>query len=92
MDTMNNRRWLFQKMVLVGLIFFSLSVSLTCQTNARDRAARVSSIQDRPITTLRDLNQALVDIAAEVKPAVVTVSTERIFTARTLSPFSSPFG
>ncbi len=56
---------------------------------------QVESSRDRPITTLRDLNQAFIDIAAQVKPAVVTVSTERIISAspgQGLSPFTSdPF-
>ena len=46
---------------------------------------------DRPILSLRDLNQAFIDIAAEVKPTVVTVATERIMNMRQ-SPFGgSPF-
>ncbi len=52
---------------------------------------RSADPQDRPINSLRDLNQALVDIAAAVKPTVVTVSTERIMRVRQWSPFSSPF-
>jgi serine protease Do len=47
---------------------------------------------ERPIRTLRDLNQAFVDIVSKVKPAVVTVSTERIIYVRPMSPFSGdPF-
>jgi serine protease Do len=46
---------------------------------------------DRPILSLRDLNQAFIDIAAAVKPTVVTVSTERVMDMRR-SPFGgSPF-
>ena len=47
---------------------------------------------DRPITTLRDLNEAFIDIVANVKPAVVTVSTERFLTVQRQNPFSSFFG
>jgi len=47
---------------------------------------------DRPLTTLRDLNQAFIDIVAEVKPSVVTVSTERILSVRYFNPFEDPFG
>jgi serine protease Do len=48
-------------------------------------------ILDRPINTLRDLNNAFVDISAKVKPAVVTVSTERILRQRFTNPFGFPF-
>lgn len=45
---------------------------------------------EREIHTLRDLNSAFIDIAATVKPTVVTVSTERVLSARQFNPFS-PF-
>ena len=50
-----------------------------------------SDILDRPINTLRDFNNAFVDISAKVKPAVVTVSTERILHQRFMNPFGFPF-
>ncbi len=46
---------------------------------------------DRPLNTLRDLNQAFIDIVAEVKPSVVTVSTERVMSVRPTNPFSDDF-
>ena len=48
---------------------------------------------DRPLTTLRDFNQAFVDIAKAVNPTVVTVFTEKVYKVRGLpSPFfGSPF-
>jgi serine protease Do len=48
--------------------------------------------QDRPISTLRDLNQAFIDISATVKAAVVTVSTEKTLRAQVGSPFGPQFG
>jgi len=46
--------------------------------------------QDRPLNSLRDLNNAFIQIAGEVKPTVVTVFTEKTFRFRQ-SPFSNPF-
>jgi serine protease Do len=48
---------------------------------------------DRPLTTLRDFNQAFVDIAKAVNPTVVTVFTEKVYKVRGMpSPFfGSPF-
>lgn len=49
---------------------------------------------DRPITSLRDFNQAFIDIAKKVNPTVVTVFTEKVYKVRGMggSPFfNSPF-
>ncbi len=51
----------------------------------------VTAGQDRPLNTLRDLNQAYVDIANEVRPAVVTVSTERVMKVNNFPFGDSPF-
>jgi len=61
-------------------------------TRITDRPASVIPATNRPITSLKDLNQAFIEIAAQVKPAVVTVSTERLLRGRTPGPFASPFG
>lgn len=76
--------------VLVGGLALTL-ISFTGSGVAQESVSGSIATQDRPITTLRDLNRAFVDLAAQVKPAVVTVSTERILRARTRSPFGSPF-
>ncbi len=77
-------------MLVVGwLVFCSAGSGLA---DVQPYQGPVVQIQDRPIATLRDLNQALIDIAAAVKPTVVTVSTERVFTVRSAGPFNSPFG
>jgi serine protease Do len=55
--------------------------------HAQDKILKVVPASQRQITTLADLNNAFVDIAKEVKPTVVTVSTEKILTVPT-----SPFG
>ncbi len=52
-------------------------------------SASVLAAKDRPITTLRDLNNAFIEIAEAVNPTVVTVFTEKVYKVReTLSPFS----
>ncbi|MCC5934446.1 MAG: DegQ family serine endoprotease [Balneolales bacterium] len=42
---------------------------------------------DRPIRSLRDLNDAFVSLAENAAPAVVTVNTERTVRQRQMSPF-----
>lgn len=83
----------FFKATLAILSVSSLLIVLNFHNAIGDSATMSSrEILDRPINTLRDLNQAFVDISAKVKPAVVTVSTERIFKQRFYNPFSSnPF-
>ncbi|MCX6834207.1 MAG: hypothetical protein NTW07_03585 [candidate division Zixibacteria bacterium] len=54
--------------------------------------SRSEKPQDRPISTLRDLNQAFIDISATVKAAVVTVSTEKTLRAQVGSPFGPQLG
>jgi len=50
-------------------------------------AVDITPSADRPIRTLRDFNNALVDIAESTSPAVVTVFSSRTVTVRQSSPF-----
>lgn len=83
-------------MRLALLALVALAGPVLVMVGAADLTAQVpleaeQSTLDRPILSLRDLNQAYIDIAATVKPAVVTVSTARILNYRQ-SPFGgSPF-
>ncbi len=54
-------------------------------------AAKTDSPQDRPIMSLRDLNNAFVEIASEVKPTVVTVFTEKTYRLRENPLLMNPF-
>jgi serine protease Do len=47
---------------------------------------------DRPIRTLRDISNAMVDVADMVNPTVVTVFTERTVQVRRNDPFGDLFG
>ena len=74
------------------LLIVALVVCWIGTVAAQPASIRSNSPQDRPIATLRDLNQAFVDITAHVKPSVVTVSTERTLTMSQGLPFASdPF-
>jgi serine protease Do len=53
---------------------------------------QIIGADQRPITSLRDLNNAFADVAESVSPAVVTVFSERVLTLRRqLNPFSDFF-
>jgi len=87
----NSRR--YNRLVLVLGLTITVSV-LAFQLGAQvtEKPSVPLPAQDRPLTSLRDLSQAFVDISARVKPAVVTVSTEKVLRAQVGSPFGSPFG
>ncbi len=78
-------------MLIAGAVLLLVAVPITIGIQAQSQTGAVAPAQDRSITTLRDLNQALIDISARVKPTVVTVSTERILRTRGGNPFASPF-
>ena len=85
MMTWTTHRWFRRPAVTAVVAVLLVAIALPV-------AAQETSVQDRPLRTLRDLNQAFVDIANSVMPAVVTVSTEKIITQRVFNPFAGdPF-
>ncbi len=51
-----------------------------------------SKAADRPIRSMRDFSNAMVDIAEDANPTVVTVFTERTLRVRSFDPFADFFG
>jgi serine protease Do len=92
-EAMNGEHKRYHWSRLCGLIACTLLLAAAlsgCNSTAQAEQAKVTPADQRPVSTLRDLSEAFVDIAAEIKPAVVTVSTERTV-AVGQSPFASPF-
>lgn len=55
----------------------------------------VAPAEEKEIVSLKDFNDAIVDIAEKTNPAVVTVNTERTQEVRLMDPFSlfgNPWG
>jgi len=53
----------------------------------------VTSAENRPVSSLLDLNNAIVDIAEKTNPAVVMITTEKVQEQRIMrNPFSQFFG
>ncbi len=85
--------------IVAGALFFSqINESTQPQVYSSPEPPQTSTPQadsvapaDRPISTLREFNQAFVDIAKSVKPSVVTVFTERVFKVRRHPFFGGPF-
>lgn len=85
------------------LLFITLLCALfvfpVCDTQAQreeenqprgDNQERINVDPSR-VSILRELNQAFIEIASEVTPSVVTVSTERVTRARMYDPFADFF-
>ncbi|MBU0983310.1 MAG: Do family serine endopeptidase [candidate division Zixibacteria bacterium] len=76
--------------ILLPIVVALVIVGVTAGYIGARQAVGIPAAKDRPITTLQDINNAFVDIAARVKPAVVMVSTERYMTVRQ-NPMFNPF-
>lgn len=86
-------RFLF---VFIGLVAISAALgplpagSQAMQAQVEATIGPTLPPQDRPLNSLRDLNNAFIEIASEVKPTVVTVFTEKTYRFRQ-SPLMNPF-
>jgi len=83
-----------------GLVFSNLEFTFPGKqhevtvTNHASVATAESKVKEKPIHTLRDFNEAFVDIAESATPSVVTIFTEKTVNRRFVSPFDlfgSPF-
>ena len=84
-----SRRW-----SLALSLVFAFTLALSNLVIARDTPDPVvlPLAKDRPIMTLRDLNNAFVDIAKSVTPSVVMITTAQTMKVRQGSPFGAdPF-
>lgn len=52
----------------------------------------IQSAENRSVASLKDFNDAIVDIAEKTNPAVVTITTKRTQEVRMINPFSQFFG
>ena len=81
--------------IVGGLIFSNLTKSSSPFIYADNNNKTIDSLTQaaqRPIRTLKDLNNAFVDIAKAVNPTVVTVFIEKVYKVNTSPFFNDPFG
>jgi len=83
-------RWTRYVLILTVALFLASAVPADYAAG-QDIIGPAIEKQDRPLSSLRDLNRAFVDLVAEVKPSVVTVSTERVMSVQYTNPFQFPF-
>lgn len=75
--------------VLLGLNAYTGNSNLV---SLPDYKTDVTPSESRSVATLKDMNDAIVDIAEKTNPAVVTITTEKIEQVRNMDPFSMFFG
>lgn len=74
--------------VLLGMNAYTNKASISLP----DYDTSVTTSENRSVATLKDLNDAIVDIAEKTNPAVVTITTEKTQQIRRMDPFSMFFG
>jgi len=75
--------------VLLGLNAYTGNSNLV---SLPDYNTDVTPSESRSVATLKDMNDAIVDIAEKTNPAVVTITTEKIEQVKNMDPFSMFFG
>lgn len=75
--------------VLLGVNAYSGNNS---PVNLPDYDTEVTTSENRSVASLKDLNDAIVDIAEKTNPSVVTITTEKTQQVQRIDPFSMFFG
>jgi serine protease Do len=76
-------------LVLLGFNLATDTGSVTFPTAENDK---IESAENRSVSSLKDFNDAIVDIAEKTNPSVVTITTKRTQEVRVVNPFSQFFG
>ncbi|MAO63965.1 MAG: hypothetical protein CL666_03105 [Balneola sp.] len=76
-------------LVILGL---NVATSDSVHTTSSDNDTKVTSAESRSVVSLKDFNDAIVDIAEKTNPSVVTITTKRTQEVRVVNPFSRFFG
>ncbi|MGN8226268.1 Do family serine endopeptidase [Gracilimonas sp. BCB1] len=78
---------------VVVLLGFNLAIDNESVTLSDSAAIdKVESAENKPVASLKDFNDAIVDIAENTNPSVVTITTKRVEEVRVINPFSQFFG
>lgn len=78
--------------VLLGLNAYTGNNPITNNAASPDYNNEVTPAENRAVASLKDMNDAIIDIAEKTNPAVVTITTEKTQKVRTMDPFSMFFG
>lgn len=75
---------------ILVLLGFNVATNNTLTLTGGD--TEVVSAESRSVSSLLDLNNAIVDIAEKTSPSVVMITTEKVQERRMINPFSQFFG
>ncbi|MEQ8524829.1 Do family serine endopeptidase [Gracilimonas sp.] len=77
---------------IIVLLGFNLATNDNSRTLPDSEAKKIESAESKPVASLKDFNDAIVDIAEKTNPSVVTITTKRVQEVRVINPFSQFFG
>ncbi|GAB5409920.1 MAG: DegQ family serine endoprotease [Balneolaceae bacterium] len=77
---------------LIVLLGFNAYTGNTNLVSLPDYNTEVTPSENRSVASLKDMNDAIIDIAEKTNPAVVTITTEKTEQLKTMDPFSMFFG
>jgi serine protease Do len=77
---------------VIVLLGFNMATNNTGVLLPENNDTKVESAEDKPVASLKDFNDAIVDIAEKTNPSVVTITTKRTQEVRVVNPFSQFFG
>jgi serine protease Do len=77
--------------VLLGFNWATETDSFSLTDNDA-KTDKIETAENRSVASLKDFNDAIVDIAEKTNPAVVTITTKRTQEVRMVNPFSQFFG
>ena len=79
-------------LVLLGVNIYTGNSNENKNITNPDYNSEVTSSESRAVASLKDMNDAIVDIAEKTNPAVVTITTEKTQQIRRMDPFAMFFG
>jgi serine protease Do len=91
MSNHTKSRKIISNTLIISILIFIITVVVISQNRTDNVYATVTAGADRPLHTLADLNQAYIDISNQVRPTVVTVSTDRVMTVQSMPFGNDPF-
>lgn len=78
--------------VLLGVNVYTGNSNNNSTLASPDYDTNVIASENRAVASLKDMNDAIVDIAEKTNPAVVTITTEKTQQIRRVDPFAMFFG
>lgn len=77
---------------VIVLLGFNMATNNSNVLLSENNTSKVEAAENKPVASLKDFNDAIVDIAEKTNPSVVTITTKKTQEVRVMNPFSQFFG